>query len=240
MKTALVTGANRGIGLATARQLLASGYFVYLGVRDELRGEEAATALVENGYHNLSVLGLDVTDDASVSTAVDRFREHHQVLDLLINNAGVLGEVPQPASRVGQGNLRAVFETNLFGVIRVTQAFLPLMRTASLPVVINVSSGLASLTSHQDPTWEFDRFRPAAFVPSKAAMNAYTMMLAKELADDGFKVNCVDPGHTATAFNNYAGPQPVEEAAGIILRYATCDAASPTGRFFADTGELPW
>jgi NAD(P)-dependent dehydrogenase (short-subunit alcohol dehydrogenase family) len=240
MKKALITGANKSIGFETARQLLAQGYFVYLGSRDLARGEEAVAKLKNEGYNNVQLLQLAVNDETSVVAA----RKQVDSLDILINNAGISGGFPQPVS-MEIDRMKEVFDTNYFGAIRMVQQFMDLLKKSEAPRIINVTSGLGSLTLHSEPKWKYYLVKSAAYGPSKTALNAYTVVLAYELRDTNFKVNVVDPGHTGTDFNNYRGPGSVEDAAKIIIKYATVGADGPTGKFFSndmdgDSEESPW
>jgi len=240
MKSALITGANKGIGFETAKQLAKLGYFVYLGSRDTSKGLEAVEKLKAMDLKNVDYVKLDVTDINSIKSAREEIGVKTQQLDVLINNAGIRGDVPQPASKVPIDRLRLVFETNFFGTVQVTQEFMDLLKKADQPRIVNVTSDLASLTNHSDPTWKFYPFKSAAYSPSKTALNAYTVMLAFELKDTNFKVNCVNPGHTATDFNNYKGEKTVEQGASVIVKYATLDKDSATGKFFSEEGETAW
>jgi NAD(P)-dependent dehydrogenase (short-subunit alcohol dehydrogenase family) len=240
MKSALITGANKGIGFETAKQLAKLGYFVYIGTRDKDKGLEAIRKLKASGYTNVDCIELDVTDINSIKSARQELEVKTQQLDVLINNAGIRGEVPQPASKVPIDRLRLVFETNFFGAVQTTQEFMDLLRKADQPRIVNVTSDLASLTNHSDPTWKFYPFKSAAYSPSKTALNAYTVMLAFELKDTNFKVNCVNPGHTATEFNNFKGEKTVEQGASVIVKYATLDKSGATGKFFSEEGETAW
>jgi NAD(P)-dependent dehydrogenase (short-subunit alcohol dehydrogenase family) len=240
MKSALVTGANKGIGFETAKQLAQLGYFVYIGSRDKAKGLEATGKLKALGYANVDCIELDVTDMSSIKSARKEMEVTIQHLDILINNAGIRGEVPQPASKVPIERLRLVFETNFFGAVQTTQEFMDLLKKADQPRIVNLTSDLASLTNHSDPSWKFYPFKSAAYGPSKTALNAYTVMLAFELKDTNFKINCVNPGHTATQFNNYKGEKPVEQGAGVIVKYATLDKDGATGKFFSEEGETAW
>ena len=240
MKAALVTGANKGIGFETAKQLAELGYFVYIGSRDKTKGLEAMKKLNALGYANVDCIELDVTDINSIKSARQELEVKTQYLNILINNAGIRGEVPQPASKVPIDRLRLVFETNFFGAVQTTQEFIDLLKKADQPRIVNVTSDLASLTNHSDPTWKFYPFKSAAYSPSKTALNAYTVMLAFELKDTNFKVNCVNPGHTATDFNNFKGEKTVEQGASVIVKYATLDKDGETGKFFSDEGETAW
>lgn len=240
MKKILITGANKGIGFETARQLIKLGHFVYLGCRDIAKGEEAVKQLQAEGLTNVEVLEIDISNEASVNKAAAGLSAKTDVLNTLINNAGILGAVPQMPTTVSIDVIKEVFETNLFGTIRTTQAFMGLLRKSAQPVIVNVTSDLASLTQHNDPSWPYYNFKGAAYGPSKTALNAYTIALAFELRDTSFKVNAVNPGYTATDFNNHGGAKNVQDSAGLIVEYALLDANGPTGKFISDNGETPW
>ena len=245
MKTVLITGANRSIGLETARQLLQKGYFVYLGARELSRGQKAVDALKSEGFEHAEAIAIDVDDLSSIQSAREALGQKTEVLDVLINNAGIPGSFPQTAEAASVGVVRQVFETNFFGVIEVTQAFLDLLKKSSEPRIVNVTSGLGSLTLHSDPGWKYYAVKPVAYIASKAALNAYTIVLSSELRGSGFKINAVDPGYTATDFNNHSGPGTVEDAAARVVRAAMLDADGPTGQFFSDdnvpeSGISPW
>lgn len=230
MKKALITGANKSIGFETTRQLLQAGYYVYLGSRDQARGEEAVKKLKAEGLTNVEALPIDVTDLASIGAASKQVTE----LDVLINNAGVLGGMEQKALITDAAAVREVFDTNFFGVINVTRAFVETLKKSPEPRIVNVTSGLGSLTLHSDPNWKYYHIKTAAYGPSKTALNAYTVVLAYELRDTAFKVNVVDPGYTATDFNHHSGPGSVHDAAAIIVKYATLGADGPTGKYFSN------
>ncbi len=240
MKSAFVTGANKSIGFETARQLAQLGYFVYIGSRDKVKGHEAIEKLKAMGLTNVDCIPLDVTDIHSIKSARQELQAKTKKLDLLINNAGISGGFPQPATKVSQDTLRLVFETNFFGAIQVTQEFMDLLKKSDQPRIVNVTTELSSLTNHSDPNWIFAPFKPAAYGPSKTALNAYTVMLAVELKDTNFKVNCVCPGYTATDFNNHQGTKTVEQGATAIVKYATLDKDGATGKFFNEEGEIAW
>lgn len=245
MKTALITGANKSIGLEAARQLLRQGYHVYLGSRDAQRGQQAVAQLHAEGLPEAELLVIDVADSASVAAARQALGQQTPSLDVLINNAGISGGMVQPATSTSLSTIKEVFATNVFGVIEVTQAFLDLLRQSPAPRIVNVTSGLGSLTLHNDPTWKYYHVKGAAYQPSKAALNAYTIMLAYELRDTPFKVNAVDPGYTATDFNHHSGPGTVEDAAARLVKAATLGPDGPTSQFFSDdnlpgTGISPW
>ena len=245
MKKALITGANRSIGFEAARQLLKKGYYVYLGSRSLENGLEAADKLKAEGLTAVEAIALDVTNDASVKNARTAIGNKTDVLDVLINNAGISGGFPQTAQTASTDTFKEVFDTNLFGVVRTTQAFIDLLKNSAEPRIVNVTSGLGSLTLHTDPTWKYYAVKGAIYGPSKAALNMYTITLAYELRDTPFKVNAVDPGYTATDFNHHSGPGTVEDAADRLVRCATIGADGPTGTFFSDdnnpeTGISPW
>ncbi|MEO6685440.1 MAG: SDR family oxidoreductase [Dyadobacter sp.] len=245
MKTVLITGANKSIGFETARQLLHQGYYVYLGCRDLQKGLQAVNQLHEEGLHQVEPIEIDVDSIESVKAAREILGQKIKVLDVLINNAGVSGSMPQKALETESGVFKEVFETNFFGVIEVTQAFIDLLRESPEPRIVNVTSGLGSLALHNDPTWKHFVVKPTAYVASKAALNAYTIVLAYDLRDTSFKVNAVDPGYTATDFNNHSGPGTVEDAAARVVKAAVLSTDGPTGQFFSDdnapeTGISPW
>ena len=239
MKSVFITGANKGIGFETSRQLAQLGYFVYIGSRDTGKGMEAVEKLKALGLPNVACIGIDVTDINSIKSARQELEVKTQQLDILINNAGIRGDIPQPASKVAIQNMRNDFETNFFGVVQTTQEFMNLLGRSDNPRIVNVTSDLASLTNHSDPTWKFYPFKSSAYGPSKTALNAYTVMLAHELKDTSFKVNCVNPGHTSTDFNNHRGEKPVEQGAGVIVKYATLNSIE-TGKFYSEEGETAW
>ena len=241
MKKVLITGANKSIGFETARQLLTQGYFVYLGSRDADRGGQAIAQLKAEGFDNVELLQIDVSGPASVAAAGEKITE----LDVLINNAGILGGMEQSALTVGLDTLHEVYNTNFFGAINVTQAFIEVLKKSAAPRIVNVTSGLGSLTLHSDPAWKYYPVKTAAYGTSKSALNAYTIVLAYELRDTAFKVNAVDPGYTQTDFNHHNGPGSVADAANIIVKYVTIGEDGPTGKYFSndiDTAdqESPW
>lgn len=242
MKTALVTGANRSIGFEVVKQLIDKGYYVYLGTRDLQNGEEAVKQL---NSVSVEAIQIDVSNENSIKAAHEALSKKITALDVLINNAGISGGFPQSALTTDVKVFREVFETNLFGVVLTTQIFLGLLKKSDAPRIVNVTSGLASLTLHSDPSWKYYSVKSAVYGPSKSALNGYTIVLAYELRDTNFKVNAVDPGYTATDFNDHRGPGSVEDAAARIVKYAIIDENGPTGGFFSDdnnpeTGVSPW
>lgn len=245
MKTVLITGANRSIGLETAKQLSAKGFFVYLGSRNLENGEKVVKELKEKGLQNIKAIEIDVTNPQSIANAKKTIENEQGKLDILINNAGILGVNPQRAAETSVDDIREVFDTNFFGVINVTQAFLDLLKKSDSPRISNITSGLGSLTLHSDPEWKYYHVKTAAYGPSKSALNAYTITLAYELKDQPFKVNVIDPGYTATDFNGHSGPGSVKSAASFIVKHTLTDENGPTGQYFSndiedETGMSPW
>lgn len=230
MTTTLITGGNRGLGYEVARRLVQAGQEVWIGARDAENGRKAADRL------GAAFVQLDVTDDASVDTAVETLRAQAGRLDVLVNNAGILGEVTAPEDMTAD-QIRRVYETNVFGLVRVTHAFLPLLRAAAAPSVINVTSGLGSFTLTQDPERVESQYPLAAYGSSKSAVTMLTMQYAKTIPDVRF--NAVDPGQTATEFTGRIG-QSVEEGAEAAVRIATLGSDTPTGTVTDRTGVLPW
>jgi NAD(P)-dependent dehydrogenase (short-subunit alcohol dehydrogenase family) len=238
-KVALVTGANKGIGFEVARQLGQRGMVVLVGARDEARGKEAAKTLEGEGL-DARFVQLDVTNGASIAAAARHIEAEIGRLDVLVNNAGVYLDSAQP-SETNLDALRATFEVNLFGVVAVTNALVPLLRRAGKGGrIVNVTSGLGSLTQVSDPTWEFRAFTAVAYTAAKAALNMTTIQYAKELAAYGIKVNAADPGYTATDINQGAGTQTVQEGAESTVTLATVGDDGPTGAYFDRHGRLPW
>ena len=230
MTTTLITGATKGLGRETARQLAAAGHTVYLGARDEQRGQEAAAPI------GARPLLLDVTSDESVQAAAKRIRAEAW-LDVLVNNAGISG-ARKPPGEVTADDLRTVYETNVFGLVRVTQAVLPLLAASAAPVIVNVSSGLGSLAVTTDPERFESTITSLAYTSSKSAVNMLTSQYAK--AYPAMRINAVDPGYTATDLNDHRGTQTVAEGAEIIIRMATIAPNGPTGGYFSSAGPVPW
>ena len=235
MATTLITGANKGLGKETARQLVAAGHTVYVGARDEARGRAAAEEFGARFVH------LDVTDDASVAAAYTQIEADGR-LDVLINNAGIeprlAGNAIPTAADETADSVRATFETNVFGLVRVSHAFLPLLQKSASPVIVNLSSGLASLTDLSNPE-SYTHFYPGLSYPaSKTTINAITIQYAK--AFPGIRINAVDPGYTNTDLNGRTGTQTVEEGAAIIARMAQIGPDGPTGTFVSAHGPVAW
>jgi NAD(P)-dependent dehydrogenase (short-subunit alcohol dehydrogenase family) len=232
--TALVTGANKGIGYEIAAGLGALGWRVGVGARDDVRREEAVEKLQAAGADAVGV-PLDVTDDASVAAAAASFER----LDVLVNNAGITGDGgPQEPTRVAIDTMRTAVEVNVFGVVRVTNAFLPLLRRSAHPRIVNVSSGVGSLT-RQSSGGETGPIS-AAYSPSKTYLNAVTVQYVKELADTNIKINLACPGYVATDLNGFRGYRTPQQGAATPIRLATLPDDGPTGGYFEDAGSIPW
>jgi NAD(P)-dependent dehydrogenase (short-subunit alcohol dehydrogenase family) len=245
---ALVTGANQGIGLQIAKDLTARNFTVLVGSRDLGRGEEAARTIGADAH----ALQLDVTDQASVADAAERIRGQFGRLDVLVNNAAIshTGRVKGATveeharaslpSNVSLEEMRTVWETNVFGVIAVTQAMLPLLREAPAARIVNVSSGVGSLTRTSDPKYPYRSIFGPVYPASKTALNAITLAMALELESTNIKVNAACPGYTKTNLNNYSGTQSVEVGAREPVRLALLGPDGPTGTFSNADGPLPW
>ena len=245
---ALVTGANQGIGLQIAKELADCGMTVFLGSRDLTRGEAAAVTL----EGDVRALQLDVTDQASIMAAAAHVRDTCGRLDVLVNNAAISNtsrrsdeSVEEHSKRTRVSTLlldemRAVWETNVFGVVAVTQAMLPLLRKAPAGRIVNVSSGAGSLTRNADPAFPYRGIFGAIYPASKTALNAITLATAIELEGTDIKVNAAAPGFTKTNLNNYAGTQSVQEGAREAVRLALLGPEGPTGTFSQADGVLPW
>ena len=247
-QVALVTGANQGIGLQIARDLVTHGFTVLVGSRNFDRGEAAAGEIGPDAH----ALQLDVTDQASITAAAERVRNDFGRLDVLINNAAISNTSKRPGqsveeyakltrpSNVSLDEVRAVWETNVFGVLAVTQAMLPLLREAPAARIVNVSSGVGSLTRNADPAFPYRAIFGPVYPASKTALNAMTLAMAIELEPTGIKVNAVSPGFTKTNLNGYAGTETVEEGAREPVRLALIGPDGPTGTFSNAAGPLPW
>ncbi len=232
---ALVTGANKGIGFEIARQLGEKNYAVWLGCRDQGRGEAAATELREQGVEATCLI-LDVADGSSIRSAAEHLETQVTALDTLVNNAGMSFGPPPPASEEAVDDMRRIFDVNVFGAVKVTQAFLPLLRKSAAARIVMISSGLGSLASTLDMTSENWNIGSAGYCASKAALNMFTIKFAKELAAEGIKVNAADPGLTATDLNGQMGSRVPRDAAVIAVHLATLDRFGPSGGFFQNKG----
>jgi NAD(P)-dependent dehydrogenase (short-subunit alcohol dehydrogenase family) len=246
-RIALVTGANQGIGLQIAKDLAAKGLTVLVGSRKLESGQTAAREIGANAH----AIQLDVTDKTSIAAAVQRIGKEFGRLDVLVNNAGI-SKIGQPkgavedivkSGRISNASLddiRTIYDTNVFGVIAVTQAMLPLLRKSSAARIVNVSSGVGSLTRTLGPGGEHLRALFGMYSASKTALNAVTVGMALDLAPEGIKVNAACPGYTKTALNNFQGTRTVEEGAREPVRLALLDDDGPTGSYSNDDGPLPW
>ncbi|MFG2922460.1 SDR family NAD(P)-dependent oxidoreductase [Streptomyces sp. NPDC048305] len=231
MTTTLITGANKGLGYETARRLVEAGHTVYVGARDVRRGEEAAARL------GARFVQLDITDEESVQAAADFVTKDAGRLDVLVNNAGIVG-VRKPIGETSGADMRRTFETNVFGAVRVTRAFLPLLEAGTESVVVNVASGLGSLAATNDPDRIEYTVASLDYTSSKTALVMVNSQYAK--AYPGIRFNAVDPGYTATDLNGNSGHNTVEEGADIIVRMALIGPDGPTGGFFDAEGVAAW
>ena len=236
---ALVTGANKGIGFETARRLGQQGIHVIIGARDTARGEEAVQKLAALAVQ-ATFVQLDVTDEESIARAAQTLDETFGHIDILINNAGISGEDLHRPSETNLAAMRTVYDTNVFGVVAVTKAMLPLLRKSPAGRIVNLSSGLGSITLVSDRNHYYFQVKNMPYQSSKAALNVITVEFAKELAQTPIKVNAADPGYTATDFNNHQGPQTVEQAATVVVHLATLSEDGPTGTFQDENGNVPW
>jgi NAD(P)-dependent dehydrogenase (short-subunit alcohol dehydrogenase family) len=235
MTTTLITGASKGLGYETARQLVAAGHTVYAGARDPERGRRAAEEL------GARFIQLDVTDDASVAAAAKTI-EADGGLDVLVNNAGIEGRTQDngiiAAADETAGHMQALFDTNVFGIVRMLHAFLPLLARSAAPVVVNLSSGLSRTADLANPGGPVHFYPGVAYPASKTAVNMVTVQYAK--AFPGIKINAVDPGYTATDLNGGTGTQTAEQGAQIIVAMAQTGPDGPTGGYFDANGPVAW
>ena len=230
MTTTLITGANRSLGYETARRLIEAGHTVWIGARDEARGTKAAEELGGR------FVQIDVTDDASVATAVETVSAAGG-LDVLINNVGIPGPFAK-AEELGAADATTVFETNVVSIVRVTLAFLPLLRASSEATVVNVTSGMGSFSYVLDPEHVESTIVAPLYQASKSAVTMLTVQYAKAFPE--IRINAADPGYTATDFNNHSGPQTVTEGTDAIVELATRGGSGPTGTFINRHGVAPF
>jgi NAD(P)-dependent dehydrogenase (short-subunit alcohol dehydrogenase family) len=240
-KIVLITGANKGIGFAAARELARAGHTVLLGARDPGRGAAAAAALTGQGLDAWFVR-LDVTDPATIAAAAELIEAEHGRLDILINNAGISRDRPHPPDELPVAVLREIYETNVFGVVAVTNAMLPLLRRSPAPRIGNVSSGLgtvALLSDPDSPLWQHANL--LGYNSSKAALNAITLIYAGTLRGTGIGVNALSPGFCATDLNNHTGHLSADEGGAHLARQVTLPGDWPTAVFLSeDGGTYPW
>jgi NAD(P)-dependent dehydrogenase (short-subunit alcohol dehydrogenase family) len=237
-KIALVTGANKGLGFEVARQLAASGHTVLLGARNRALGEEAAATLKREG--DVRYLAVDLDDSATIAAAAQAIDRDFGHLDILVNNAGMAAQGDGLPSSVSLDAVERAFRVNFLGSVAVAQAMLPLLRKAPSASIVNVSSGLGSLTKSSDPAWTHVAAKFLGYAASKAALNMLTVQLAYELRDTPIKVNSVEPGYTATDLNQHRGVQTIPEGAAQIIRMALIPDDGPTGTFSSTQGVIPW
>ena len=231
MRTIFITGANKGLGYEAARRLKEQGHKVYIGARDKGRGEAAAKAL------NAEFIQCDVTNDASVAAAAKEIAKREGHLDVLINNAGVSGGFAKP-EEVSAKMMLETYDTNVFGIVRVTNAFLPLLQKSPAPVIVNVSSGLGSFSRVHDTSIIESKVVNLHYNSSKSAVNMMTVQYAK--AFPNMRINSVDPGYTATDLNHNSGPQTVTEGTDAMVKLATIGSDGPTGSYFDRHGRMEW
>lgn len=238
-KIGLITGANKGIGYEVARQLAKSGCAILLGARSQALGEEAAAKLAAENL-DVRYIPIDLDESAAIVAAARRIDADFGRLDILINNAGIAVEGDGPPSTSSLEAIERDFRVNFIGTVAVTQAMLPLLRKAPSARIVNVSSGLGSLTKTGDPAFQFVAYKYLGYAASKAALNMLTVQLAFELRDTTIKVNSADPGYTATDLNGHRGIQTVAEGAIEIVRLALLPDDGPTGAFSNKNGRVPW
>ena len=238
-RVALVTGANKGIGLAIARQLAGSGVTVIIGARDVHRGQAAAGQLTGAGF-DAHFVQLDVLDAASIAQAAAAIGAQHGRLDILVNNAGINDAGDGPPGSAAIAAARRLFDTNFFAPLAVTQAMLPLLRQAPTARIVNMSSSLGSLAINGDPASPYYSVRLIGYNASKAALNMLTVQLAEELRGAGIAVNAACPGYVATDLNGHSGYLTPEQAAHVPVRLALLTDATLTGKFISAEGEVPW
>jgi NAD(P)-dependent dehydrogenase (short-subunit alcohol dehydrogenase family) len=235
MNCVLITGANKGIGFEIAKRLAKTGFTVYLGARDIGRGEAAAAQIPGARF-----IHLDLAQPQTIAAAATRIETEFQRLDVLVNNAAIADPKDGPPGTADPDAIRRIFETNFFGTISVTQAMLPLLRKSKAGRIVNLSSGLGSITLNADPAWAFAPYKLLGYSASKAALNMFTVQLAWELRDTAIKVNSADPGFTATDLNQHRGTQTLDQGAAESIRLALLPDDGPTGGFFETAGPRPW
>jgi NAD(P)-dependent dehydrogenase (short-subunit alcohol dehydrogenase family) len=235
----LVTGAERGIGRAVAWALASMGHCLMLATRDADGAAKAQAEFREAGF-DATAFPMDIRRADEIAAVAARVEGDHGRLDVLVNNAGILVRSGLPPSRMDLADLRATLETNLLGSIAVLQGFVPLLKKGRSARVVNMSSGLGSISQCADPLYEYAPYKTMAYSVSKAALNSATVLFAEELRPFGIKVNAADPGHCATDFNNHTGKRSAEQGAAIAVKLATLPDDGPTGGFYDERGRVPW
>ena len=238
-RQALVTGANKGIGLAIARGLAQAGMSVWMGARDRTRGEAAVKTLLDEGL-DVRFLDIDVADESSVHRAADTVALEASALHVLVNNAGIIIDPKLSPSEARMEDIKATFEVNLYGPIRVTQKFLPLLKAAGGARIVMMGSGVGSLALITDPTSIYSSVNFMDYTTSKVALSAVTVAFAKELEPLGIKVNVVEPGNVQTDLNGNVGALTPDEGAVTAIRMSLIGDDGPTGGFFGSHGRQPW
>ena len=239
-RIALVTGGNKGIGLEIVRNLAGAGCIVLLGARNVERGQEAVRQLKKAGRDGVHFLAIDVTRQETITAAAKQIESEYGRLDILMNNAGINMRGDGLPGAADVSAVEKVFDTNFFGALRVAQTMLPLLRNSAAGRIVNISSGLGSLTFNSDPAWTGRDVKLIGYNASKAALNMLTVHLAYELRDTKIKVNSANPGYTKTDLNDNQGTQPVEVGAIAATRLALLDDDGPTGGSFSKDGPNPW
>lgn len=239
-RIALVTGGNKGIGLEISRNLSSAGCTVLLGARNVERGQQAVRQLGQAGLSDVHFIQIDVTRQDTITAAAQQIESRYGRLDILMNNAGVNLRGDGLPGAADLGAVQKVFDTNFFGALRVAQTMLPLLHNAAAGRIVNISSGLGSLTLNSDPSWSGYNSKLIGYNASKAALNMLTVHLAYELRGTRIKVNSANPGYTKTDLNDNTGPQPVEVGAIEATRLALLDDNGPTGQSFSKDGPDPW
>jgi NAD(P)-dependent dehydrogenase (short-subunit alcohol dehydrogenase family) len=238
-RIALVTGANKGIGFETARQLAQAGVFALIGARNAERGQAAVDELKKQGL-DAAFVQIDIVDAGSIAAAAASIEKQHGKLDILINNAGAVDEKDGPPSTASADAARRIFDTNFFGTLSVTQAMLPLLRKSAAGRIVNVSSTLGSLTMNGDASSPYYEVRLIGYNASKAALNMLTVQLAQELRDTPILVNAICPGYVDTDLSGHKGYLSPAEAARTPVRLALLEDGELTGHFVDANGEVPW
>ncbi len=236
-KVVLITGANKGIGLETAKTFLDHEYTVIIGSRNIEKGKQT---LVDLDNPNATFVQIDITSETSIKKAKDTIEKDFGKLDALINNAGVWLDFGMPMLEVSMNVIEDTFKVNTFGVIATIKHFLPLLKKSKEARIVNVSSGLASLTQNSDPDYEYYAYKSLAYSTSKTALNAITILFAYELKDTNIKVNSADPGYCATDLNGKTGPRTPKQGSKVIVNLATLPDNGPNGGFFDENGKIEW